>query len=82
MTDFFFMNTQKWLVQKESDNCSERKSWNDFSFSAESTFQESVSKKHFCACPRAKISDVAAYIPSSAKLPYTSSVYVISNHKK
>ena len=33
---------------------------NDFYFSAESTFQESVSKQNFCACARAKKSDVAA----------------------
>ena len=47
MTNFVYMNTQKWLVQKESDICSEWKSWNDFYFEAESTFQESVSKQYF-----------------------------------
>ena len=54
MTDFVCMNTQKWLVWKVSDICSERKSWNDFYFSAESTFEESVSKQNFYACTRAK----------------------------
>ena len=54
VTHFVYMNTQKWLVQKESDICSERKSWNDFYFSGESTFQESVSKQNFYACAAAK----------------------------
>ena len=30
------MNTQEWLISKESGICSERKSWNDFYFSAKS----------------------------------------------
>ena len=60
MAHFVYMNTQKWLVEKESDICSEGKSWNDFYFSAESMFHESFSKQNFCACARAKISDVAA----------------------
>ena len=50
----------------------ERKSWNDFYFSAEWTFQEIVSKQNFYACARAKKSDVPttfAYIPSSVKSP-------------
>ena len=43
-----------------------------FYFSAESTFQEIVSKQNFYACARAKKSDVPttfAYIPSSVKSP-------------
>ena len=47
MTHFVYMITQKWLVKAESDICSERKSWNDFYFSAESTFQESGVNKAF-----------------------------------
>ena len=45
---------------------------NDFYFSAESTFQESVSKQNFCACTRSKKSNVAATFrlhPSSVKSP-------------
>ena len=60
MTHFVYMNTQKLLVLKESDICSEQKSWNDFYFSAESTFQESGSEQNFHACATAKKSDVAA----------------------
>ena len=36
---------------------------NDFYFSAESTFQESVSKQNFYACARAKIRDITATFP-------------------
>ena len=32
ITHFVYMNTLKWLVLKESDICSERKSWNDSYF--------------------------------------------------
>ena len=53
-THFVYMNTQKWLVQKESDIYSERKSWNDFYFSVESTFQENSSKQNFYAFAKAK----------------------------
>ena len=53
-TNFVYMNTQKWLVQKESDIYSERKSWNDFYFSVESTFQENSSKQNFYAFAKAK----------------------------
>ena len=35
----------KIIRLKKSDICSDRKSWNDFYFSAESKFQESVSKQ-------------------------------------
>ena len=52
MTHFVYMNTQKWLVLKKSDICSERKNWNGFYFSAESIFQESVSKQNFYACSK------------------------------
>ena len=72
MTLFVYMNTQKWLVWKENGICSKGKSWNDFYFSAESTFQESVSKKNFYACARAKkamSSRHSACIPSSVKSP-------------
>ena len=48
-------------------------SWNDFYFSAELTFQESVSKQNFYACARAKIKAMSsryfAYIPASVKSP-------------
>ena len=47
---------------------------NDFYFSAESTFQESVSKQNFYACARAKIRDIIAtfpFIPCSVKPPLT-----------
>ena len=53
-THFVYMNTQKWLVQKESDIYSKRKSWNDFYFSVESTFQENSSKQNFYAFAKAK----------------------------
>ena len=53
-TNFVYMNTQKWLVQKESDIYSERKSWNDFYFSVESTFQENSSKQNFYAFAKSK----------------------------
>ena len=49
-----------------------RKSRNNFCFSAESTFQESVSKQNFYACARAKKAMLlphSAYIPSSVKTP-------------
>ena len=67
MTHFVYMNTQKWL-----DISSERKSWYDFYFSVESTFQESVSKQNFYACARAKKAMSprhSAYISSSVKSP-------------
>ena len=72
MTHFVYMDTQKLLVYKESDICSEKKSWNDLYFSAESTFQESVSKQKFYACARGKqtVSPLhSAYIPSGVKPP-------------
>ena len=59
MTHFVYMNTQKWLVLKKSDICSERKNWNGFYFSAESIFQESVSKQNFYACSKEKKNYVA-----------------------
>ena len=72
MTHIVYMNIQKWLVLKDSDNCSGWKSWNDFYFSAESTFQESVSKQNFYACAKGKKAmspRQSAYIPSSVKSP-------------
>ena len=44
------MNLQEWLISKESGICSERKSWNDFYFSAESVKKT----QNFYACARAK----------------------------
>ena len=73
MTHFVYMNTQKWLVWKESDFCSERKSWNDFYFSVEPPFQESVLvNKTFTHVQEQNKSNAprhSAYIPSSVKSP-------------
>ena len=45
---------------KKSDICSEEKSWNNFYFLAESTFQESVSKQNVYAGQEQKKGDVVA----------------------
>ena len=68
MTHFVYLNTQKWFVWKESENFSERKSWNNFYFSAESTFQESVCKQNFYACARAKKKRCRRDIPLTFRL--------------
>ena len=49
----------KMIRLKKSDICSERKNWNGFYFSAESIFQESVSKQNFYACSKEKKNYVA-----------------------
>ena len=58
---------------KKKGICLERKSWNNFYFSAESTFQESVSKQNFYACAGAKkkvmLLQHSTCILSSVKLP-------------
>ena len=58
---------------KKKGICLQRKSWNNFYFSAESTFQESVSKQNFYACAGAKkkvmLLQHSTCILSSVKLP-------------
>ena len=57
---------------KKSDSCLERKSWNDFYFSAESAFQEGVSKHYFTHVQEQKKAmspQHSAYIPSSVRSP-------------
>ena len=72
MTHFVYMITQKWFVKTESDICSERKSWNNSYFSAESTFQESGVNKTFTHVQeqkKAMSTRHCAHIPSSVKSP-------------
>ena len=72
MTHFVYMIAQKWLIKTESDICSERKSWNDSYFSAESTIQESGVNKNFTHVQEQKKAMSprhSAHIPSSVKLP-------------
>ena len=66
MTHFVYINTKKMTGLKRKRQFFEQKSWNNFYFSAKSTFQESVSKQNFNACARAKHS---AVIPSNVKSP-------------
>ena len=72
MTHFVYMITQKWLVKTENAICSERKSWNDSYFSAESTFQQSGVNKTFTHVQEQKKAMSprhSAHIPSSVKSP-------------
>ena len=64
MTHFVYMNTQKCLVEM----LKKLKNWNDFFFSAESTFKESASKQNFYACARAKNKQCRRDIPLTYRL--------------
>ena len=61
---------------KKSDICSERKSWNDFYFSAESTFQESVSKQDFTHVQNKKSNVAATFRLHSVKCKITFNLFV------
>ena len=70
--DSLCLTTQKWLVWKESDICSERKSWNDFYISANRHFRKvSVNKTftHVQEQKKAILPRNSAYIQSSVKSP-------------
>ena len=73
MTHVVYMNTQKWLISKESDICSERKSWNGFYFQWNRHFRKvSVNKTftHVQEQKKAKSPRHSTSIPSSVKSSY------------